>query len=119
MQSASAPGELGAAELRRALASPDPARRAAAVERVRPEPGVEDLLVETVLRDPDPEVRRACVRQLGGFRGPRARRTLAEVASGDLAASVRAEAVGVLGEMLARNAGGDAAAGPEGGGVRS
>ena len=92
-------GPLGAGELRQALASGDPAARADAIARVRPEPGVEEALVEA-LDDSDPGVRWAAVRALAGFRGAITIRALMRVASGDIAPTVRAEAVAAVGNLL-------------------
>jgi HEAT repeat protein len=90
---------LGLLELRAALASPDPAARARAIPRVRPEPGVQEALIEA-LRDTSAEVRRAAVRALVRLEGPRATRELIRVSMDDLSVSVRAEAVVALGRIL-------------------
>jgi HEAT repeat protein len=90
---------LGPSELRAALASPDPAARARAIPRARPEPGVMEALIDA-LRDTSPDVRRAAVRALARMRGPRATRELIRVIADDLSAVVRAEAVAALGRLL-------------------
>jgi HEAT repeat protein len=90
---------LGLSELRAALASPDPSVRARAIPRVRPEPGVQETLIEA-LRDAAPEVRRAAVRTLTRLRGPRVTAALIHVSTNDLSVSVRAEAVAALGRIL-------------------
>jgi len=97
---------LGLSELRAALASPDPAVRARAIPRVRPEPGVREALIET-LRDASPDVRRAVVRALARLEGPRTTRELIRVSMDDLSVSVRAEAVAALGRILEARAGRD------------
>jgi HEAT repeat protein len=104
---------LGLAELRAAFASPDPSVRARAIPRVRPEPGVQEALIEA-LRDASPDVRRAAIRALARLPGPRAARALIQVSTDDLSVTVRAEAVAALGKILearARREGGS-----EGGG---
>jgi HEAT repeat protein len=95
------PGDaaLGAGELRQALGSPDPALRAAALDRARPGPGVEEILVGA-LRDHSPEVRRAAARAIGRVDGPVATRALMEQLSGDLSVRVRLEAVAAIGRIL-------------------
>jgi HEAT repeat protein len=90
---------LGLSELRAALASPDPAVRARAIPRARPEPGVQEALIES-LRDASSEVRRAAVRALAHLSGAAATRELIRVTGDDLSAAVRAEAVAALGRML-------------------
>ncbi|HEY3211090.1 MAG TPA: HEAT repeat domain-containing protein [Actinomycetota bacterium] len=98
MDPAGAPS-LGLSELRAALASPDPGVRARAIRRARPEPGVQEALIEA-LRDASADVRRATVRALARLQGPRATRALIQVSTGDLSVSVRAEAVAALGKIL-------------------
>ncbi|HYT77946.1 MAG TPA: HEAT repeat domain-containing protein [Actinomycetota bacterium] len=90
---------LGLSELRAALASPDPGVRARAILRVRPEPGVQEALIEA-LRDVSSEVRLAAVRALGRLQTPRATQALIQVSTGELSVSVRAEAVAALGRIL-------------------
>jgi HEAT repeat protein len=90
---------LGLSELRAALASPDPEVRVRAIPRVRPEPGVQEALIEALL-DVSAEVRLAAVRALGRLQGPRATRALIQVSASDLSVSVRAEAVATLGRIL-------------------
>jgi HEAT repeat protein len=90
---------LGLAELLEALASPDPALRAAAIARTRPQPAMEEVLIET-LSDPAPEVRAVAVRALARLEGRRGAEALIEVASGDVSVLVRAEAVAGLGRIL-------------------
>jgi HEAT repeat protein len=92
-------GSVGLDELREALSSGDPAARADAVARVRPDPGVEEALVEA-LDDPDPGVRRGAVRALAMFRTAITIRALMRVAAGDIAPTVRAEAVAAVGTLL-------------------
>jgi HEAT repeat protein len=90
---------LGLSELRVALASPDPSVRARAIPRVRPEPGVQETLLEA-LRDTAPDVRRAAVRTLARLGGPGVTGALVQVSANDLTVSVRAEAVSALGRIL-------------------
>lgn len=90
---------LGLSELRAALSSPDPGVRAHAIQRARPEPGIQEALIEA-LRDPSADVRRAAVRALARLQGPRATRALIQVSTGDLSVSVRTEAVAALGRIL-------------------
>lgn len=90
---------LGLAELLEALASPDPATRAQAIARARPQPAVEEVLIES-LSDPVAEVRAAAVRALARSAGPRAADALIEVSAGDVSVLVRAEAVAALGRIL-------------------
>jgi HEAT repeat protein len=97
---------LGLAELRAALASPDPAVRARAVPRVRQERGVQEALIEA-LRDASPDVRRAVVRALARMEGPTATRELIRVSTDDLSVAVRAEAVAALGRILESRRGRD------------
>lgn len=98
MDPAGAPS-LGLFELRAALSSADPAVRARAIPRVRPEPGVQEALIEA-LRDPSADVRRAAVRGLARLRGPMVTRALISLSTDDLAVSVRAEAVAAIGRIL-------------------
>ena len=98
MDPAGAPS-LGLSELRAALASSDPRARARAILRVRPEPGVQEALVEA-LRDASSDVRLAAVRALGRMHGPRATGALIRVSTDDLVAAVRAEAVAALGRIV-------------------
>jgi HEAT repeat protein len=90
---------LGLAELLAALGSADPAARAAAIARARSEPGVEEVLIES-LSDPAPEVRAAAIRVLARMEGRRATDALIEVSAGDISILVRAEAVAALGRIL-------------------
>jgi HEAT repeat protein len=90
---------LGLAELLEALASPDPAARADAIGRVRPQAGVEEVLIES-LADPAPEVRAAAVRGLARTQGPRGTEALIQVSAGDISVLVRAEAVAAIGRIL-------------------
>jgi len=90
---------LGLAELLEALASADPAARAGAIARARPEAGVEEVLLES-LSDPSPEVRAAAVRVLARLKGRRATDALIEISAGDISILVRAEAVAALGRIL-------------------
>lgn len=90
---------LGLAELRSALASPDPGARVDALLRAPPEPGVQQLVIDA-LRDPEPEVRLAAVRTLVRLGGPRATRALMQAAAGDLSPAVRAEALAALSRIL-------------------
>jgi HEAT repeat protein len=107
-ESPAVPG-VGLGELRAALASSDPARRASALARARLEPGVGDAMI-SALSDPNEEVRRASVRALTRLRTPAAIRAVAAACSRDMSPSVRAEAVAALGRMLAADAGGRAGA---------
>jgi HEAT repeat protein len=90
---------LGLAELLEALASADPAVRAGAIARARPQTGVEEVLIEC-LSDPSPEVRAAAVRALARIEGRRVAEALIEVSAGDISILVRAEAVAALGRIL-------------------
>jgi HEAT repeat protein len=90
---------LGLAELLEALASADPAARAGAIARARPEAGVEGALIES-LADPSPEVRAAAIRVLARMEGRRATDALIEISAGDISIQVRTEAVAALGRIL-------------------
>jgi HEAT repeat protein len=92
--------DLSAAELRGALTSAEPSRRADALARARAEPGVEPLALGA-LADPDPVVRRAAVLAVARLQSPRGIRALVRVARTDPSPAVRAEAVGALGRTLA------------------
>jgi HEAT repeat protein len=105
-ESPAVPG-VGLGELRAELASTDPARRASALARARPEPGVDEAMI-SALSDPNEEVRRASVRGLAQIGTPAAIRAVSAACSRDLSPSVRAEAVAALGRMLAAGAGGRA-----------
>ena len=90
---------LGLSELLAALASSDPAVRARAIPRVRPEPGVKEALIEA-LRDASSDVRRAAVRELAQMREPGTASALIHVSMTDLSIVVRAEAVAALWSIL-------------------
>jgi HEAT repeat protein len=90
---------LGLAELLEALASPDPAVRAAAIARTRPQPAMQGVLLGS-LADPAPEVRAAAVRAVSRLEGRRVAEALIEVSSGDVSVLVRAEAVAAIGRIL-------------------
>lgn len=89
----------GVAELRSALASPDPSARARALLRAPPLPGVEQLMIEA-LDHPEPEVRLASVQALTRLRGPEGTRALMRAAAGDPSPAVRAEALAGLSRIL-------------------
>lgn len=95
---------VGLGELRAALSSTDPARRASALSRARPESGVDEVVV-SALSDANEEVRRASVRALARIGTPVATRALAAACSRDLSPAVRAEAVAALGRLLAPEGG--------------
>src|ERR671937_482420 len=97
-RTAGRPG-LGLAELLEALASPDPAVRAAAIARTRPQPAMQGVLLGS-LADPAPEVRAAAVRAVSRLEGRRVAEALIEVSSGDVSVLVRAEAVAAIGRIL-------------------
>jgi HEAT repeat protein len=82
-----------------ALRNPDPFVRTAALERVRPGDAVEHL-VEQVLGDDYPLVRREAVRALSRIGGTGAARALLRASAHDLSAEVREEAVSALAGML-------------------
>jgi HEAT repeat protein len=91
--------EPGLAELRLALASPDPSVRVQALLRAPPAAGVEPLVIDA-LQDPEPEVRLASIRALARLRGPGGTRALMKAAAGDLSPAVRAEALAALSRIL-------------------
>lgn len=90
---------LGSAELRSALASPDPSTRAQGLLRAAAAPGVEELAVEALL-DQEPEVRVAAVQALSRLGSPKGTTALMEAAAGDPSPSVRAAALAALGGIL-------------------
>jgi HEAT repeat protein len=91
---------IGLGELRAALSSADPAKRASALARAHPEPGVDEAMV-SALRDASEEVRRASIRALARVGTPAAIRAVATACVSDLSPAVRGEAVSALGRMLA------------------
>jgi HEAT repeat protein len=95
------PDTGGSSELLDALASPDPATRAAAVAAATLDPDTEEAVVGA-LRDPEPKVRLAAIGKLEDWGGSAALGALAEAATRDPAPEVRARAVGALGEVVRR-----------------
>lgn len=91
---------LGPEEVRTGLGSADPAARADALRRARPEPSLGPLLA-AALADPDQAVRAEAVRTLARVRGRDAARALMQVAVADPAPAVRREAVLALGRIAA------------------
>ncbi|MBI4261846.1 MAG: GT4 family glycosyltransferase PelF [Actinobacteria bacterium] len=91
--------ELTLSQLVQALQDPDPFVRIGAIQQVRREPGVDDVLI-TALADEYPQVRREAVRALQRLGGTQAARALTEVAVHDPSAEVREEAVAALAALL-------------------
>jgi HEAT repeat protein len=91
--------EIGPVEFQRAIASSDPAERAAAIARAQYEPEVEEAVIKA-LADRDPGVRTAAVRALARWRGRPGIRALIESGAGDSSPEVRAEAVLALSRIL-------------------
>lgn len=96
-------GQPRLAEIRRALDSADPRKRAAAAARAGTEPGGEEILL-LALEDQAPAVRLAAVRALASIPGARFTREMMRVASTDESPDVRAEAVDAVGRALAEAA---------------
>lgn len=91
---------LGPEEVRAGLGSADPAARADALRRARPDPALAPLLA-TALADPEEAVRVEAVRALARLHGRGAARALMRVAAADPAPAVRCEAVLALGRIAA------------------
>lgn len=91
---------LGPEEVRAGLGSADPAVRADALRRARPDPALGPVLA-AALADPEEGVRVEAVRVLVRAGGRDAARVLVRVAAADPAPAVRREAVLALGRIAA------------------
>jgi HEAT repeat protein len=94
-----APAAPTPAALIRAMRDPDPFARADALERAGTSEDHVPIL-EQVLGDDYPLVRREAVRALSRIGGQRAARALLEASAHDVSAEVREEAVSALAGML-------------------